>query len=995
MKDNIGPTKNEKMSPDQILSAIKTTLDHPEFYSRVYSHIAKKRKLDSKGKLTRIEQICREEYLHLTVRLDQTELQESCSVRNVLKSRQLAKLLLNEKGQMKKEILPQLIRELETHLYSLGPGRQYDAPRHEHMLNTLKALHEEKELQILVQRLSRPIGNPVADRIIRDTLQLPSKTSLNDYYVRWAALSAWLCYLRQSVGSCFATAPAILIQSEQPKQFLTDLNDLIGTGQLKRTFGGVEYSVPFSSSWGAGDLKRQFLIHRNPESNATRIWEAPGLLIALSRCEAIDPKLNLSEKKKRSKELVFQALEGFEEGRDPLTVSIEQLLLRILLRQNEITEEDLFDYQNRPQLMMSAAMIVTSSSREGKGKGAACAKFLDDYELAQKTFLMLADNALLKAWEFTLASFSESKSDFTRWNLYSSLGLGTNEQGGIGQRIYETLKDKVDRYNIEAQDYQEQYEQVYTQIKFLEGRMKQASTEKEVRWVKMDYQARMNEFRTLEEMRNKAQKKAQGISHMYETLLDLLYKFFPKYFQEVYDPDMHEVSAGPYDDSPAGFRLLCKHGRAASAAWTPIKNMQQFVDALSSFFGAAEHEMAQDLRIEGLEEDLSEVITTIVNHVKTREFMESAFDRMALAHQTRPIKNPLENLDKIEKKPWAYTSGGTMNTLMSCYFKREEKPTEVARWVESESELLVFLIDNIKKIPPNEVDVFNQFSEKSLLIHSPTHAFLLKPGLERFKQGWQNKSYTYIWVRDFYDRPTKQIIQGLMLDREMIQFLIEEVFKALPEEIVGSLKKEARNLPKMLRPKEFRSYFLDIVATHRELRILERGMVSKGQIDALLYEHLPFCPVYKLKESLQAIFKAIPMIKEQQYEQLNRIYEAAVPKMMSTESVSAKTLQNIAKGLLCLCYGATSVHFDAHKEVSWAAQSLGLALPSPFIFADTNWVKDMFAMVVNPGTEELELWRMDYTGSIGYPMSMWKIWLNGSRKDRTWGFYPKYHEYIA
>jgi hypothetical protein len=68
-------------------------------------------------------------------------------------------------------------------------------------------------------------------------------------------------------------------------------------------------------------------------------------------------------------------------------------------------------------------------------------------------------------------------------------------------------------------------------------------------------------------------------------------------------------------------------------------------------------------------------------------------------------------------------------------------------------------------------------------------------------------------------------------------------------------------------------------------------------------------------------------------------------------------------------------------------------MPAPFIFADTNWVKDYFAFVVNPGNGRFELWRMDYIGSRGAPMSDWEKWLNGSRKEPDWGVYNNPYEY--
>ncbi|MDP1880164.1 MAG: hypothetical protein Q8K60_04420, partial [Parachlamydiaceae bacterium] len=104
-------------------------------------------------------------------------------------------------------------------------------------------------------------------------------------------------------------------------------------------------------------------------------------------------------------------------------------------------------------------------------------------------------------------------------------------------------------------------------------------------------------------------------------------------------------------------------------------------------------------------------------------------------------------------------------------------------------------------------------------------------------------------------------------------------------------------------------------------------------------------------------------------------------------------LQNICKALLCLVFNQTQTSIDYHAEVIHAARLLGYALPTPIIFADTNWVKDYFGFVVNPGTGRLELWRLDYVGIEAVPMSIWKHWLDGSRSDRRWGVYTKPYEY--
>ena len=83
-----------------------------------------------------------------------------------------------------------------------------------------------------------------------------------------------------------------------------------------------------------------------------------------------------------------------------------------------------------------------------------------------------------------------------------------------------------------------------------------------------------------------------------------------------------------------------------------------------------------------------------------------------------------------------------MSTLVSAYFRREEKPTEVARWVENETELLAFCIDTIKQLPQETSNLYLKNRDRSMLIHSPTHAFLLKPGY--FSEAWTNDMFNPI-----------------------------------------------------------------------------------------------------------------------------------------------------------------------------------------------------------------------------------------------------------
>lgn len=975
-------------------SSIDVTLTDSRFLERCFNLAAKERKQAQMLDGDNFRRVCAEEYEDLSPRVDNTQIQESTSVRNVLRTRRLANLLINDKGELNASLLPRVIAHLKTYMYSLGPSRQFDAIRQEHILHVLTLLQENKDLVKLFLTISKPFSHPQADQIIRDTLQLPPGTIVNDAYTRRAVLSAWLCYLRQNVGSCFATAPAILIHREQPELFLTDLKELMGTGRLKRTFGGIEYSVPLSVTWGAGDLRKLFPIYVLDDTVQSGIWESPAMISAFESVDLINKELPTPEKIATAKTLVRGVLSDFSKTQHVIVTSAEDLIKRVLMKRFEVTQEDLQNYDNRPRGMIHSGLMMQVHTTSGMGgKGENCAVFYQQFDTAMNAFKALADNALLKAWEFSLASFSETKAEFTKWNLYSSLGLGPNEQGGIGERLFQILKQKLDHWNQRVQEIQVEYENLYMVLKQLETRIRHASSDRDAQWIRMDYQSKTSEFQTLQDIRDEAHSKAGRFATMFDVLIDAYLNLFPRYFQEVYDADMHEVDIGPYDDSPAGFRLFYKHGRANTSQWTRIRHPQEFIDMLANFFVATEREIAALPEMEGLDTEISDIVTGIVNHVRTKEFLETAFHRMAIAHKMQPIKDPLENLEKISKKPWAYTSGGTIQTLLSVYYRRDQKPTEASRWVENTPELLVYFAEALKQIPYKSMEPYRQDPKRSMLIHSPTHAFLLKPGFDPFKMGWQTESFTYTWVRDNMIKPMEQFASGIELEEEMMDFLVEELTEFVPPDFRHYFKKTFTHMHGRISASGFRDYIIDKMNHERGLQIRGQGVLSADDIDGTLYLHLPLFPRAQLKEKALKIISMLPEISADQQKDAAFILDEYATTPGNRSLISAQNLQDICLSLLILVQDRTSAPVDYQKAIAAAAQQLGYAMPAPILVADTNWVKDYFGFVVNPGTERLELWRIDAIGRIGRPMSVWRQWVDGTRKDITWGIFTQPHEY--
>lgn len=735
--------------------------------------------------------------------------------RALSRARSIALALIDERGEVKQDVLKKLISDLETEGYIFYPEGYSDGTITEHILSVLRLLDRDEILKS-IKRFQNPLCHKWAEKVVSETLGLPS-APLTDGNIRAAVLCAALTPLRQNVGSCFATAPAILIQREQTSLFLDDLYQLLSTGKLKRTFGGVEYAVPLSPNAGLGK----------------------------------------------------------------------------------------------------------------------------------------ADNALLKCWEFTLASYSEIKMEFSRWNLYQSLGLAPEELGGIGQVIYQKIDEKIKEFNEKIEEYQKQYEVAFDEARAAETLLKRASSEAEARRLQAEYQARAYHLRSCQELRDEVYTKGSNFSNLFSFLIKQYDQKFPEYFQEIYDAKMQGFQGEMYADSPAGFRLVYKHGRADPSAWSLIYNEEEYISSLVDFFKMTESSIAAECSWEEGGHEVMLITSAIIAHVRTPKFLESALQRAAKAHSTLGLK-----------KPWAYTSGGTMTTLLKTYFRRENELTVEEKWVESESELLIFLLDTLKHLPPKVTDPFLKDQRKTMLIASPTHAFLLLPGQEFFRDGWQEEIFTYTWVRDNVFLPSLHFYDNIRLSKQEQIFLLEKFSDS------HLLHRGFHPSDKKLTISEWRK------------KMLEAGQVQPDAIDSFLYQALPLIPGRESKAIARRILSDL----------MDEKVEKALQKFTDAPLMTAHELKEAIKSCYLLAQEKITLSFDLHLHVARHARFVGASSPTPILFADTNWTNNFFGFVVNPGTGKFELWRLDRTLSQGVPMREWKHWLNGTDR-KSWVVYTRPQEY--
>lgn len=925
--------------------------------------------------------------------LQGTELFELCSIVQVERARLLAIWLIDEEGKLDRERLQQVIAQLQEALYSLRPGGQDEAPRQIYLLEVLSRLETDRTLERELMRFSRPHANRQAEELISQTLQLEDKQPITDAQARRAVLSAWLTYLRQNVGSCFATAPAIIIQRENPKHFLRDLYDLLNGGRLTRTVAGEQFVAPLSRSWGMGELKRPFsLVERGGEA----IFHSVSLHEALLRAEFFSAESSFHERVELLKGELTPLFDRWLQERRGET-SGEELLEHLLLHSVGLSREELAASRETFSVSLSSPSLLVSSLAGGGGKKRGkersleqrCAEYERRWSLAQSAFRARTDNALLKSWEFSLASFSEARADFSQWNLYASLGLKAEEPGGIGELLQRIIQENLDRYNAEVQKYQEQYEPLFGQQKYVEGKMRSCSSERELQFLKAEFYSLRAEIDGLIAKRDEVYNKASQYAELFPYLIKVYCGKFREYFQELYDPSVQEVSVGPYDDAPAGFRLVYKHGRENSALWTYIETANEYVDSLAQFFQATEVEIGSLEEMQGLKEDFSLLVSAIIAHVRTPSFLESALSRMAKAHGETLIANPLENLNRVRKKPWVYLSGGRVNTLLRCYYKLEEEPVEKKCTMESPMELFVFLLDLLKDLPPDQRNKFLSQRNCPMLMTSPTHAFILRPTLHPFICGWceNMRRNSYTWVRDEVLISQRNFLYQMRLSLKEQRFLLQRLGEEIPF-LASSLKQLGRALSRgSLSPMDFRALCVESLSLPASLFSL-----LKDRLDALLYRSLPLTAASALQERIEQAIDQLSCLKREQKRKALAHFHQLAPAQLPSPFFSSQELTRLIHGLLLFTLQVTRSPINMRQAIGSLLQRARWALPAPHIFADTNWVRDFFAFVVNPGTGVLELWRTDCEGEMAFPMSPWKEQFGGEEKGE-WSFYTNLRQY--
>lgn len=854
---------------------------------------------------------------------DQTKSQSGFSFRMRNRSLAISRFLIDEKANFRLDNL----EKLETFYKKKGNIFYFkgedDGIFYEHVLHLLEKLKDKPFIRQL-QRYTLPLCHQKAEEIVRLTLEIKEGAALSTADAHRVLLASLLHPLRQTVGSCFATAPAIVVQKEQPEIFLEDLQSLLYKGKLTRIINGVEYTVPWNPYWSEWEIKRR-LEPREP------FWYNPGFLRA---CQAM----------------------GIVDEAD-----VFQSLMKIQKKVQEALPQDNIQAVFRKMLLLHYHQ-----------------KDLDEHllELERKgihAFFALLENSLLKTWEYTLASFSDVKAEFSSWNLYMALGFAHDAPAGIGAVLYNSVESGLENTKKKLVTLEQDYEIAFDQLRATEILLKQAYRERDIRRLKSEYQIRQYHLQTCLDLRNECYQLGKWYTSLFSFLIEEYQRKLPHYFQEIYDPQMYEKDAYLYEDAPAGFRLIYKHGRTDPSVWTSIHTSKEYIESLVNFFIITEPQMQVLFENEFQKKEVESLITEIVTHIRSDSFLEGAFARLRSAHQ---------NQDIHVTTPWSYISGGSMISLLKNYFRRQNDIFCEEAAVENPTDLLIFILDTLKSLTPNLTKQFEKSSSMSLLMYSPNHTFRLLPGLKEFSSAWQNNLFSYTWVRDELILPAKIFYTKQKITRDQQHFLFDRFLDTLTIETEHFLRKSVSFDASAASIKEFHDQILDGVRQTNALDAKQLELLH-DKVDSFLFSTLPLTSSQDFQQNIRLV------LEDHLDENLQQIIQNFPTP--ASNFVTQKEMQESAKACLVLSKKQIFFSFDVHMHIREKCEKHYIS-PPILSFADTNWPHYYFAFAISPTQNELELWRVNYPSTFGYPMSAWKKCFQKEKKPK-WGICIAPHEY--
>lgn len=816
------------------------------------------------------------------------------------RARSCAKFLLD--GNLSEGVIHEAITILENRQHFSSSHLIEDHFFFSLALSNLKKLLKEEALLEKIKKASAYAVHRDMENVVFDT-NLIYRELLEKEDVQMAFLVCLFCPLRQKVGSCFATAPAIFLQRENPLQMLNDLEEMIIKGRLSRIAKGKEH---FAYAYYMLE-EEAFELKFHCDEHLRGMFFSPAMQQAF-----IDIQGSNAQKADYFYQIVRTHWQKAE-------ISLNELI-HLIIQKMHVHER--------------ASKDVLFINQEAIEK--------DEVKKRARAFIAFEECALLRLWEYTLASFSDIETDLAQSNLFISLGLSPKQTDGIGailgryldqelqeKRVLHSEKQEHYRREKEQYDFSVRYQSFPSQMDRLERLQSEASHHKA-------------QIVALEQQLNSLKEEVELVSSFLSFYIEKLLFFLPEYFQELFDPSLQTDREGIYADRPVGFRLFYKNRRRFPHLWTKITDADSFISVLSDWFNRLEGDITELLPSVYGKNLLREITNQILHYIQYPSFKQECVTRCQSS-----------GLNK-DATPWAFVLGGRVDALLQLYWGKEGFLEKEQFAPDNFQSVLIHLFDFMKELPYDQSKPFLQNPYKSFIAYAPDHVFLFRPGEKVFKEQWKENFFSYTQFRDRFILPFQGFWQSLTVYPDEARYALKALH--LPD---------LDPLPYGCSLQEFRNYILD--ATDQE-----RASV----VDQELY-HL--FPLIEKEKAVNLLEEMIPS----NHEWLTHL-QKTIDQFVSYTHFYGLFKQ--AQMITDPSYGQRSL-IDLYLDF---LHPVGLARPQPLIFGDSNWDKVYLGAIVNPGSLEVELWRVEKNSLRIHPL---QVWSQNYGNNKFWGVYSQPFEY--
>jgi len=834
--------------------------------------------------------------------------------------------LINSKGQFSEDNLKEWIDFFASFQTVVSPGYRFIEPRIEQVRFALKQI-EKLNLANCLQRFHAPKSGTLGWHLLRKFPYLSFKKILLDSDVKRGALAAFLTEIRQTIGSCFATAAGQYIREKDPMQFFKDLESILYLGGLKRVFEGQELNAPALLNIGEGELHTEVL---RLETRRT---------LALIIFDALSQILN-------DKKITLLSIWHFVKKGSQTTTLHEELA--------QFFQE---------HFAIPAPIWKEHFAPVNPPYDSYWLKVQESWQAAKAYVSGYMQNPLLKAWEYALASFSDVKLEFTHWNSFLALGLDSREPKGLSVFLHKALQKRVDELTEQVEEIQKDIQTTGGYIQSLQMRARSATSESDLARMQSSVRGQESRYYRLRAELRDLQMRIQNLAKVLPVLIQSLSKKFQSYFQEVYDPSLAQSEQGRLrDDRIAGFCLAQKRGLTDPSLWTLIKTQEAYEVSLSQFFQSYFAEMSHLPELEQVHsKDLSFISNAIHQFVSQPDFIQDAI------HRCKRKKE--RNFDDSLFTPWSYLSGGSLNQVLEVYYSKEEAFEEMEKMPRSNEELMAFFIESAFELDFKDQEASRQFPLVGgrFLMSAPEHSCLFQPGSKGFLASWSKEQFPFTWIRDCVIAPSVASLSSYTFNTFAAAGFLDRFLSYLPQ-----------NLKDLLVDLDFSNQNLRKAADQITKRLPEPLKTHVVAIfDACAYTFLPIQQgQFALDSILELLIAILPeqrSICEEGFRQAR--LEKHIPKHALIDKVE---MFSYVKALYIKVTKTVTSGFSIEERLEEVANERGYSLCRSLRFADSNWTKDYLSFVVNPRTLSLEVWRTDFSSSIGAPMETWNLQLENS-----------------